>query len=245
MPRPRGKRKPRKIDPFAAIRRNHRIKVPKIRVVGPDGKQFGIMDTKDALAIANEAGLDLVEVAAQARPPVCRIMDFGKYVYEQQKKAKDSKGTSSKTKEVKFRPRVDVHDYITKIRRAEQFLNKGNKVKLTLTFRGREMSHTEVGFETMKRAIADLETMGHAENEARLIGRNINVMVSPLPANKRKLKFTQPDEPDIEEEDDDDEDEDLEHDDHEHDSDEDHSDAEEDDSDAEGEDDEEEDEERS
>lgn len=166
------------------------------------------MDTKDALAIAIEAGLDLVEVAAAARPPVCRIMDFGKYVYEQQKKAKDSKGTSSKTKEVKFRPRVDVHDYITKVRRAEQFLNKGNKVKLTLTFRGREMSHTETGFETMKRAIADLETMGHAENEARLIGRNINVMVSPLPANKRKLKFTQPDEPDIEEEEEDEEDED-------------------------------------
>lgn len=166
------------------------------------------MDTKDALAIANEAGLDLVEVAAAARPPVCRIMDFGKYVYEQQKKAKDSKGTSSKTKEVKFRPRVDVHDYITKVRRAEQFLNKGNKVKLTLTFRGREMSHTEVGFETMKRAIADLETMGHAENDARLIGRNINVMISPLPANKRKLKFTQPDEPDIEEEEEEEEDED-------------------------------------
>lgn len=108
MPKPRGKRRPpRKPDPFAMIRRNQRIRVPKIRVVGPDGKQFGIMETKEALAIAQEAGLDLVEVAAQARPPVCRIMDFGKYVYEQQKKAKDSKGTSNKTKEVKFRPRVE------------------------------------------------------------------------------------------------------------------------------------------
>lgn len=194
MPKPRGRRRPpRKQDPFAAIRRNQRIRVPKIRVVGPDGKQFGVMDTKDALQIAQEAGLDLVEVAAQARPPVCRIMDFGKYVYEQQKKAKDSKGTSSKIKEVKFRPRVEQHDYETKLRRAELFLSKGNKLKLTLSFRGREMSHTEIGYDTIRRAIADLETMGHADNQPRLVGRNINVMVSPLPANKRKPKFLRPD----------------------------------------------------
>jgi len=193
MPKPRGKRRPqRKLDPFAQIRRNHRIRVPKIRVVGPDGKQFGVMDTKEALEIAQGAGLDLVEVAAQAKPPVCRIMDFGKYVYEQQKKSKDSKGTSSKTKEVKFRPRVEQHDYETKMRRAEEFLSKGNKLKLTLSFRGREMSHTEIGFETIRRAIADLETMGNADNEPKLVGRNINVMVSPLPANKRRPKFLQP-----------------------------------------------------
>ncbi len=151
------------------------------------------MDTKDALEVAQGAGLDLVEVAAQARPPVCRIMDFGKYVYEQQKKSKDSKTTSSKVKEVKFRPRVEQHDYETKLRRAELFLSKGNKLKLTLSFRGREMSHTEIGFETIRRAIADLETMGHADNQPRLIGRNINVMVSPLPANKRKPKFLRED----------------------------------------------------
>ncbi len=194
MPKPRGKRRPpRKLDPFAQIRRNHRIRVPKIRVVGPDGKQYGVMDTKEALEVAQGAGLDLVEVAAQARPPVCRIMDFGKYVYEQQKKTKDSKTTSSKVKEVKFRPRVEQHDYETKLRRAELFLSKGNKLKLTLSFRGREMSHTEIGFETMRRAIADLETMGHADNQPRLIGRNINVMVSPLPANKRKPKFLRED----------------------------------------------------
>lgn len=170
------------------------------------------MDTKEALAIAQDAGLDLVEVAAQARPPVCRIMDFGKYVYEQQKKNKDSKGTSSKTKEVKFRPRVEQHDYETKMRHAEQFLSKGNKVKLTLSFRGREMSHTEIGFDTIRRAVADLETMGHADNQPRLVGRNINVMVSPLPANKRKPKFLRGDESDEDlHEDDDahDDDEDL------------------------------------
>ena len=148
------------------------------------------MDTKEALAIAQEAGLDLVEVAGQARPPVCRIMDFGKYVYEQQKKAKDSKGSSSKTKEVKFRPRVDVHDFMTKLRRAEEFLDKGNKVKLTLSFRGREMAHTEIGFDTIRRAIADIAHMATPDNEPRLIGRNINVMLTPLPANKRKPKHS-------------------------------------------------------
>ncbi|MCL4159196.1 UNVERIFIED_CONTAM: hypothetical protein GTU68_059318 [Idotea baltica] len=147
------------------------------------------METKEALAFAMEAGLDLVEVAPQARPPVCRIMDFGKYVYEQQKKAKDSKGSSSKTKEVKFRPRVEQHDYETKLRHAEEFLDKGNKVKLSLFFRGREMAFKELGFETINRAITDLETMGHVDSPPKLVGRNINTMISPLPANKRKPKF--------------------------------------------------------
>tara|TARA_B100000519_G_scaffold168660_1_gene153468 strand:- start:1640 stop:2152 length:513 start_codon:yes stop_codon:yes gene_type:complete len=148
------------------------------------------MDTKEALEVAKEAGLDLVEVASQASPPVCRIMDFGKYVYEQQKKSKDSKGSSSKTKEVKFRPRVDVHDFMTKLRRAEEFLDKGNKVKLTLSFRGREMAHTEVGFETIQRAIQDISHMATPDNEPKLVGRNINVMLTPLPANKRKPKYS-------------------------------------------------------
>ncbi len=176
-------------DPYANIRRNQRIRSPEIRVILPDGRQAGVMSTSQALAIAQEAGLDLVEVAPDATPPVCRVMDFGKYVYEQQKKSKDSKGSSTKVKEVKFRPRVDVHDFMTKLRHAEEFLDHGNKVKLTLTFRGREMAHQEVGYETMKRAVADLAHVGHADNEARLIGRNIIVMMSPLPANKRKLKY--------------------------------------------------------
>lgn len=147
------------------------------------------MDTREALTIAQGAGLDLVEVAGQARPPVCRIMDFGKYVYEQQKKTKDNKGSSSKTKEVKFRPRVELHDYETKLRRAEEFLDKGNKVKLSLFFRGREMAYKELGFETINRAIKDLETMGHLDNHPKLVGRTINAMISPLPENKRKPKY--------------------------------------------------------
>lgn len=189
MPKPRGRKHSRNNDPFAGIRRNSRIRVPKIRVVGPDGHQYGIMDTRDALSIAQEAGLDLVEVAGQARPPVCRIMDFGKYVYEQQKKTKDNKGSSSKTKEVKFRPRVELHDYETKLRRAEEFLDKGNKVKLSLFFRGREMAYKDLGFETINRAIKDLETMGHLDNHPKLVGRTINAMISPLPVNKRNPKY--------------------------------------------------------
>jgi len=179
----------RNTDPYAHIRRNHRIKSPEIRVILPDGRQAGLMPTAQAIAIAQEAGLDLVEVAANATPPVCRVMDFGKYIYEQQKKAKDSKASSAKLKEVKFRPRVETHDYMTKLRHAEEFLGHGNKVKLTLSFRGREMAHTAIGFETIKRAVADLAHIGHPDNEARLMGRNIIVMMSPLPANKRKLKY--------------------------------------------------------
>jgi translation initiation factor IF-3 len=176
-------------DPSAKIRRNKRIRATEIRVILPDGRQAGIMQTAAALQVAESAGLDLVEVAAAARPPVCRIMDFGKYVYEQQKKTKDSKSTSAKVKEVKFRPRVEQHDYMTKLRHAEEFLGHGNKVKLTLTFRGREMAHTEVGYETIKRAVADLDHVGHPDNQARLVGRNIIVMMTPLPANKRKMKY--------------------------------------------------------
>lgn len=193
MPPPPGRRPNpyyrRNNDPYFHIRRNQRIRASEVRVVLPDGRQAGIMQTSKALSLAQEAGLDLVEVAGQATPPVCRVMDFGKYVYEQQKKSKDSKSSSAKLKEVKFRPRVEQHDYMTKLRHAEEFLHHGNKVKLTLTFRGREMAHTEVGYETIKRAVADLDHIGHPDNEARLTGRNIIVMMTPLPSNKRKLKY--------------------------------------------------------
>ncbi len=128
------------------------------------------MPTSQALAIAQEAGLDLVEVAPNAQPPVCRVMDFGKYVYEQHKKEKGSKAGAAKVKEVKFRPRVDTHDFMTKLRHGEEFLFHGNKVKLTLTFRGREMAHTEIGYETMRRAVLELGHIGHPDNEPKLGG---------------------------------------------------------------------------
>ena len=134
-------------DPFAHIKRNARIKVPEIRVISPEGKQLGIMPTERALALAQQFNLDLVEMAATAVPPVCRIMDFGKYVYEESKKTSHVKSTASKIKEVEFTPRIAENDFLTKIRHAEEFLDHGAKVKLRLKFRGREMAHTEIGFE--------------------------------------------------------------------------------------------------
>lgn len=176
-------------DPFAAIRRNHRIKTPQVRVISPEGKQLGILDTVKAISLALEVGLDLVEVAPNATPPVCRIMDFGKYVYEEQKKTSHVKATASKIKEIEFSPRIEQNDFVTKLRHAEEFLSHGNKVKMRLKFRGREMAHTEIGFDVMKRAVAELEGMGHPDSPPKLIGRNINVMLTPLPANKRKPKL--------------------------------------------------------
>jgi translation initiation factor IF-3 len=179
-------------DPYAHIRRNQRIRVPQIRVISPEGKQLGVLQTDKALSLAQQFNLDLVEVAPHASPPVCRIMDFGKYVYEEQKKSSNSKVTASKIKEVELSPRIDDHDLITKLRHAEEFLNEGSKVKLRLKFRGREMAHTEIGFQVMRRAIEDISGMGHADSEPKLNGRQINVMITPHPANKRKLKYFTP-----------------------------------------------------
>jgi translation initiation factor IF-3 len=176
-------------DPFAAIRRNMRIKSPQVRVISPEGRQLGIMDTPKAIALALQFNLDLVEVAAAATPPVCRIMDFGKYVYEEQKKHAHSKPAGTKLKEIEFTVRIEAHDFETKLRHAEEFLDHGNKVKLRLKFRGREMAHTEIGFGVMKKALAELASMGHPDSEPKLTGKQINVMLSPLPANKRKPKF--------------------------------------------------------
>jgi translation initiation factor IF-3 len=176
-------------DPFANIRRNHRIKVPQIRVISPEGTQLGILATEKALQLAVQYGLDLVEVAPNAVPPVCRIMDFGKYVYEEQKKHSHVKSTASKIKEIEFSARIADNDFMTKLRHAEEFLDHGNKVKLRLKFRGREMAHTEIGFGVIQKALSELENMGHPDNEPKLLGKQINVMLTPLPPNKRKPKL--------------------------------------------------------
>jgi translation initiation factor IF-3 len=194
--RPSGSYQRRNNDPFANIRRNHRIKVPQVRVISPEGKQLGILDTPKAVNLALEVGLDLVEVAPNATPPVCRIMDFGKYVYEESKKTSHVKSTASKIKEIEFTARIAENDFYTKLRHAEEFLDHGNKVKLRLKFRGREMAHTEIGFDVMKKAVVLLDGMGHPDADPKLIGRNIHVMLTPLPANKRKSKFTSKDEGD-------------------------------------------------
>ena len=182
-------------DPFASIRRNLRIKVPQIRVISPEGTQLGVMQTDKAFQLAQQFNLDLVEVAPNAVPPVCRIMDFGKYVYEEQKKASHVKATASKLKEIEFSARIAENDFHTKIRHAEEFLDKGNKVKLRLKFRGREMAHTEIGFKVISDALAELNGMGHPDSEPKLLGKQINVMLTPNPPNKRKRKYTiRPDE---------------------------------------------------
>ena len=180
-------RRPRDLGP----RRNERVRAPEVRVIGPDGKQAGVMSSMDARKLAQSYGLDLLEVSPNAKPPVCRILDYGKYMYEQSKRQKESKQNSSaqKLKEIKFRVSIDTHDFETKIRRAEGFAMKGNKLKLTLMFRGREMEHTELGFDTVKRAIEFLSTVAVLDNEPRLSGRMITCTLSPLPAQKRKPRF--------------------------------------------------------
>jgi translation initiation factor IF-3 len=179
----------RNTDPFANIRRNHRIKAEQIRVISPEGKQLGVLPTGKALQLAQQFDLDLVEVAPNVTPPVCRIMDFGKYMYEESKKHSHVRTTASKIKEIEFSVRIEHNDFLTKLRHAEEFLDHGNKVKLRLKFRGREMARTEMGFEVINRALAELATMGHPDGSPKLTGRNIYVMLTPLPVNKRRLKF--------------------------------------------------------
>jgi len=179
----------RNTDPFANIRRNHRIKAEQIRVISPEGKQLGVLATGKALQLAQQFDLDLVEVAPNVTPPVCRIMDFGKYMYEESKKHSHVRTTASKIKEIEFSVRIEHNDFLTKLRHAEEFLDHGNKVKLRLKFRGREMARTEMGFEVINRALTELATMGHPDGPPKLTGRNIYVMLTALPINKRKLKF--------------------------------------------------------
>jgi translation initiation factor IF-3 len=179
----------RNTDPFANIRRNHRIKAEQIRVISPEGKQLGVLATGKALQLAQQFDLDLVEVAPNVTTPACRIMDFGKYMYEESKKHSHVRTTASKIKEIEFSVRIEHNDFLTKLRHAEEFLDHGNKVKLRLKFRGREMARTEMGFEVINRALTELAGMGHPDGAPKLTGRNIYVMLTALPVNKRKLKF--------------------------------------------------------
>jgi len=153
------------------------------------GEQLGVMKLSDAIRRAQELGLDLVEVAATANPPVCRIVDFGKFKYEAAKQEKEKKHTGSKLKEIKFRVNCAEHDYETKMRHAEEFLDKGNKVRVQLQFRGREMAHQELGMKLVTRVKNDLVTMANVETEPKLMGKSVTMTLAPLPANKRKRHF--------------------------------------------------------
>jgi translation initiation factor IF-3 len=169
---------------------NDRIRAPRVRVVLANGDQLGVMSAREALAKAQALGLDLVEIAAQADPPVCKIVDYGKYKYEQAKLKKNQKSkNASRMKEVKFRVGTGTHDYNIKMGRAEGFLDDGHKVRFILQFRGRENAHKDLGFVVMKKIVEDLKTMGQVDQEARLNGRAIGMTISPLPQHQRKRKF--------------------------------------------------------
>ncbi len=156
-------------------------------MIGTSGNQLGIMSLGDALNMARVEGVDLVEIAPNATPPVCRLVDFGKYRYELSKRDKESKKHqhANKVKEVQLSPKIDAHDLGVKVGHAIDFLCEDMKVKVSLKFRGREMAHTEVGFDVIKRFLTEITPYGNPDSPAKLIGRGINVMISPLPRNKR------------------------------------------------------------
>jgi translation initiation factor IF-3 len=162
-------------------RRNHEIRVPQVRVIGADGEQVGILSRDEALAMAEDAGLDLVEIQPNADPPVCRVMDFGKFKFEQQKKANAARKKSKQVeiKEVKFRPTTDVGDYNIKLRNMTRFLEDGDKVKVNVRFRGREMRHQELGIELAKRIQGDISEIGVVDQFPRMEGRQMTMMISP------------------------------------------------------------------
>jgi translation initiation factor IF-3 len=150
--------------------------------VGPDGDQIGIVPTRDALSMATEQDLDLVEVAPQADPPVCRIMDYGKYKYERAVRQKEARKRQVKieVKEIKFRPKIDIHDYQTKKGHVIRFLEAGARVKVTIMFRGREMAHTELGRKILDRLEVDLEGLATVDQKPKLDGRNMIMVLAPV-----------------------------------------------------------------
>ncbi len=168
---------------------NDRIRAPRVRVVLANGEQLGVMITREAIDKARSYGLDLVEIAEKADPPVCKIIDYGKYKYEQSKLKKQKSKTSTKMKEIKFRVGTGQHDYNIKLGRAEGFLEHNHKVRFVLQFRGRENAHKDLGFVALNRIIEDLETMAQVDQPPRLSGRAVAMILSPLPEHQRKRKF--------------------------------------------------------
>lgn len=170
------------------LRINQRIRIKEVRLIGPDGEQMGIVPTQDALNKAQETGLDLVEVAASAKPPVCRIMDYSKYKYEQEKKAKEARKHQRimHLKEIKLKPNIEEHDYQVKLSHLKRFLGRGDKAKLTMTFRGRQMSHIDIGQKVLDRMVSDLGEVGEVEKGPMKEGRNISINFVPRSEVKSK-----------------------------------------------------------
>jgi len=171
-----------------APRVNRKIRIPQVRLIDVDGAQVGVIATAEALAMAESKGLDLVEVSPKARPPVCRIMDYGKYMYQLNKRAKEAKKRQHTTqiKEVKMRPKIEPHDYDFKLRHAREFLGEGDKVKCTVTFRGREMAHRELGTRLMQKVAEDLADAASVEVPISSEGRAMMMVLAPKPGTKAK-----------------------------------------------------------
>ena len=186
---------PRTSSSASFVRVNGKIRAREVRVIGVEGNQLGVIPLNEALTLARQHGVDLVEIAATATPPVCRLVDFGKFRYEQAKKEKESKKHqhASTVKEIQLSPRIDPHDLGVKVSHAIDFLCEDMKVKVTLKFRGREMSHKEFGFQVVAKFLGEINPFGHPDFEPKLLGRGINVMISPLPRNKRAKNPRQPD----------------------------------------------------
>ncbi|MEO0568422.1 MAG: translation initiation factor IF-3 [Pseudomonadota bacterium] len=161
---------------------NDRITTTEIRLIGADGENVGVVSPSRAMDMADAAGLDLVEISPNASPPVCKIMDFGKYKYEQQKRESEARKKQKviEVKEVKFRPNTDTHDYDVKMRNVFRFLENGDKVKVTMRFRGREMAHQELGRELLERVAGDVDGMGKIENMPKMEGRQMIMIIGPV-----------------------------------------------------------------
>ncbi|MBE9076403.1 translation initiation factor IF-3 [Romeria aff. gracilis LEGE 07310] len=160
---------------------NHNIRVPQVRVIAADGEQLGIMSPKEAMELADERGLDLVMISDKAEPPVCRIIDYGKYKFEQEKKAREARKRqhNAELKEVKMRYKIDDHDYHVRVNHAERFLKSGDKVKATVMFRGREIQHTDLAEKLLQRMAKDLESVGEVQQLPKREGRNMILLLSP------------------------------------------------------------------
>lgn len=161
---------------------NQEIRVKEVRLIDENGENKGIVPVKEALLLADEAGLDLIEISPQAVPPVCKIMDYGKYKYEQQKKKNEARKNQKivNIKELKLRPMIDVHDYEVKVKQAKKFLSQGDKVKFTIRFKGREMSANDMGRKVLDNLVDDLENICKVESEPKLEGRQMMMVVAPL-----------------------------------------------------------------
>lgn len=169
--------------PQDSVRRNEQIRAREVRLIGAEGEQLGIISRNDAIALAKEKGLDLVEVAATADPPVCRVMDYGKYKYEQQKKKQEAKKrqTVVQIKEIKVRPKTDEHDYQTKLKHVRRFLEEGDRCKVTVFFRGREIVHKDRGLTILDRFVEETKDIARLDQEARAEGRTLQMMLAPIP----------------------------------------------------------------